>query len=262
MKKTQIILMAVLMAAGAGYSALLLDVNFESGTNGFAPAADYVRPSPNNTTQAVQVVNSTLLGGSKAVQFLDVSTQPTATSLQYNFASNGAVVASFSFSPSYTNGTSGNYIEFGLSQQVNVSSAANMFGGVRLRADGRVGFVTNGASAYTSAGLAVGSSNTISIVANDTASDIVYLGATVLANTASYYLNGSLVYSNAVFGSAATALGTTNGIGRVAMFDSTARVDLNYLIDNITVEAIPEPATMGMLLLGAVTVLAVRRRRA
>ena len=117
MKKTKIILAAVLLAAGAGYSALLLDVNFESGTNGFAPAADYVRPTANSSSQAVVVVNSTLLGGSKAVQYLDRAIGPAvASSLQYNFASNGAVMASFSFSPSYVGRASGNYVEVGLSQ--------------------------------------------------------------------------------------------------------------------------------------------------
>ena len=80
-------------------------------------------------------------------------------------------------------------------------------------------------------------------------------------NTVDYYFNDSLVLSGASFGTGVGALATTNGMGRFAMFDSTARTDLDYLFDNIQVQVIPEPATMGMLLLGAVTVLAVRRRR-
>ena len=260
MKKVKITLAAVLLAAGAGYSALLLDVNFESGTNGFAPAADYVRPLANSTTQAIQVVNSTLLGGSKAVQFLDRAVNTaTSSSLQYNFASNGAVVLSFSFSPSYVGGTSANYLDFGLGQQATISAAGNLFCTARFRADGKVGFVSGGSSVATSAALAAGSSNTISIFVNDTDSAIIYAGGTLAANTADYWLNGSLAYAGASFGTTVSALGTTNGMGRVAIFDATTRTDLDYMFDNITVAAIPEPATIGMVMLGALALFGIRR---
>ena len=86
-------------------------------------------------------------------------------------------------------------------------------------------------------------------------------GGTLAANTVDYYFNGSLVYAGASFGTTVGGLGTTNGPGRVAIFAATSRTDLDYLIDNISVQVIPEPATMGMLLLGAVTILAARRRR-
>ena len=264
MKKFQIISMAVLLTASAGYSALLLDVNFEGQTAGSQPTgAAYIRPTANSSTQAVQVVNSTLLGGNQAVQVLDKAVNTgTATALQYNFASNGAVVASFSFSPSYTAGSSANFYEIGLGQQITLSSSTNIFCSVRLRADGSIGFVSAGNVINTRTNLAAGSSNTVSMVANDTASDIVYLGTTVAANTVNYYFNGSLVQSGSAFGTYVGTLGTTNGFGRFAIFDSTARVDLDYLVDNISVQAIPEPAAIGMLGLGALIILAVRRRRA
>jgi hypothetical protein len=266
MKKLQIILMAVLLAASAGYSALLT-VDFEGQAAGTQPTgAAFIRPTANNTTQAVQVVNSTLLGGNQAVQYLDRSTQSTATSLQYNFASNGAVMTSFSFSPNYVGGSSANFVEIGLSQQVNVSSSANMFSGVRIRADGSIGFITGGSGINVVNGLATGSVNTVVMFSNDTASDTTYTrgGSTItlLANTTDYYFNDVLTLSGATFGTTVGTLGTTNGFGRFAMFDSTARVDLDILFDNIQVDVIPEPATMGMLLLGSVVVLAIRRRRA
>jgi hypothetical protein len=155
-----------------------------------------------------------------------------------------------------------NYLDFGLSQQATISAAGNLFCTARFRADGKVGFVSGGSSVATSAALAAGSSNTISIFVNDTDSAIIYAGGTLAANTADYWLNGSLAYAGATFGATVNALNTTNGLGRVAIFDASTRTDLDYMFDNISVQAIPEPATMGMLLLGAVTVLAVRRRRA
>jgi hypothetical protein len=261
MKKIKIVSVAVLLAAGAGYSALL-DVNFEGQSDGSQPSGtSYLRPTVNSSTQAVRVVSSTLLGGNRALQYLDRAVNTgTASAFNYTFASNGAVVASFSFSPSYDLGLVGNYVSIGLSQQRVVNTSTIMFGEVRLRGDGSAAFYSGG-SALGSVDLAVGSSNTVSMFLNDTADTIVYAGGTLAANTLDYWLNGSKIYSGASFGTGVGVLGTTNGMGQITVWDATSRTDLDYLIDNITVEAIPEPATIGMLLLGAVTVFAVRRRR-
>jgi hypothetical protein len=148
----------------------------------------------------------------------------------------------------------------GLSQQVVINSTTLLFGEARMYGNGLFRFYSGGSLAY-STNLALNSINTVSMYVNDTASDIIYAGGTRtnLANTVDYYFNGSLAYAGAAFGTGASGLGTTNGMGRVVFFDSTSRTDLDYLFDNITVEAIPEPATIGMLLFGAVTLLAVRR---
>jgi hypothetical protein len=60
-----------------------------------------------------------------------------------------------------------------------------------------------------------------------------------------------------------TVATTEWNLGRLGFSTSGGVAGDDFEIDNIQVtDLIPEPATTGMLLLGAVTVLAIRRRRA
>ncbi len=77
---------------------------------------------------------------------------------------------------------------------------------------------------------------------------------TVTSNTWSYSLNGA----------AATAgtFATPFDLSKNYRFDAFMQSMASYQISNITVSSIPEPATIGMLGLGAIVTLLIRRMRA
>lgn len=86
------LMLAVLMAAGAGYSALIT-VNFESDTVGNQPSSGSpaVRPLTNTATNYVEVVDSVAnkAGTGKGVELVD-NNIGAGSALEYNFVSNTA----------------------------------------------------------------------------------------------------------------------------------------------------------------------------
>ncbi len=269
MKKMTWIMMAVLLVAGAGYSALLT-VDFETNTVSSVPLGyTAIRPSPMTATQYINTVSSTLLGGSQAIKYLDQSSSSSAGGIEYNFVPSGgqgAVKFRFSFSPQSISGTSSNYISIGIggysvSNSLMLGSSANMYAEMRVTGDGTVRVYSNGVNVAISSA-ALNSSNTFTMIVNDTDAAVSYSGYSdnsVAANTVDYYLNGTRLFNDAAL--AVISAGTTNGLGRIGFVNGSTRIGLDYLIDNISVEVIPEPATIGMLGLGALITILVRRMR-
>ena len=278
MKKFQIILMAVLMAAGMGYSALL-SVDFSSDTLGSAPTATAVRPVIQSATGMVQVVTGSAIGSGNAVRYVDNSTEGVA--LEYNFVANSnvqqsAVSFSFTYSQRSTSATAGTLDvgigEYSTSSSASLNAGTKRFGGFQVRNNGQIYSVFGGATTAIGT-FNAGTVNTVDMYFNDfDAMSVSYTngvtGYTLAANTFDLFVNGTR-YSGALNTAALTdggvnTVGTSQwNLGRIGLSSSTANAGLDVDFDNLVVNtlAIPEPATMGMLLLGAVMVLAVRRRR-
>jgi hypothetical protein len=113
MKKFQIILMAVLMAAGMGQSALVIFTNsFSSDTVGSLPVATSVRPflASQAVTNSLTVVSGSAIGSGNAVRFVDNSTNATV-GFEYNFVASSnhqenAIGVSFQYNQRSTAGSS------------------------------------------------------------------------------------------------------------------------------------------------------------
>ncbi len=284
MKKMQIILMAVLLAAGAGYSALFT-MDFEGQTVGTNPAAPaVVRPvnSLRTVDNQVTVVSTTTMGTGQGVRLLDNGA--VGSQLEYNFvAASNAQVSAISYTFSYaqtamanTNGavtvSIGKYNTDTAGTTLN-STARNVFR-MDLKGDGWVAIASNN-SAKAIGQYAQSTAHTVAIYANDYDTQQVkytILGTdyTVNGNSADVWIDGALVGQGMSFylgmtndlGGVLNVGNTTNNLGRIGFVSSSSAIGSDFQLDNLVVNEIPEPATMGMLLLGAVTVLAVRRRRA
>jgi hypothetical protein len=285
MKKMQIILMAVLLAAGMGYSAILtnLTVNFTGQTAGLQPTgANLVEPVANTSTNFVQVVASSAIGSGEAVRIYDTSTN-AGTGLHYNFVAGeayqvNAVGVKFQYTQRATlpAGNTGAFsIQVG--SYNTFAGTSNKISELQVRNDGRVLFAANGNPGQIIAAgsplFVAGTVHTVEMFVNDQdAASVKYW-----QNGTEYSLaaNSHIVYIDNV-GYAAQSLNllvdipgggtvatTEWNLGRLGFSTSGGVAGDDFEIDNIQVtDLIPEPATTGMLLLGAVTVLAIRRRRA
>ena len=290
MKKIQIVLMAVLLAAGMGYSAVLtnLVVNFESDTVGSQPVAAAVRPFVNVATSSVEVVTGSAIGSGKAVRYIDQSTN-AQSGLEYNFVASSnhqenAVGVKFTYTQRSTMADSQNISiavgEYADSTAPTLNSGSRRIAEFQIRNSGIVRSVFGGntaALAVPGGAFAIGSVNTVELFVNDQDSSTVnYVQGvttyTLNANSYAIWVNGvnyggnagGLINTGAVVDAgAAIAQNTQWNLGRFSITSASGATGLDIDFDNIIVTSlIPEPATMGMLLLGAVTVLAVRRRRA
>jgi len=285
MKKMQIILMAVLLAAGMGYSAILtnLTVNFTGQTAGLKPTgANLVEPVANTSTNFVQVVASSAIGSGEAVRIYDTSTN-AGTGLHYNFVANeghqvNAAGVKFQYTQRATLPAGGSTGAFSIQvgSYNTFAGTSNKIAELQVRNDTRVMQAFNGnPTTIIAAGnplFVAGTVHTVELFVNDQDSKAVKYWQ----NGTEYSLaaNSHIVYIDNV-GYAAQSLnlavevdggtvGTTEwNLGRLGFSTAGGVAGVDFEIDNIQVtDLIPEPATMGMLLLGAVTVLAVRRRRA
>ena len=271
MKKMLVTLMAVLMAAGAGYSALLLSSGFETDTVGATPASLAVNGgasyTPNNAAwtavNSFKTVNSSVntAGTGNGVQFVDTSAVATKADFALSAAAS-AVKVSFAFSPVAVSGTGANYMNVALTAGTAFSSGtgANRYNELRLRDDGSIRFdFTTGSVVKTNT---VGQSSTITMFVNDGSSAITYLALdgsgykTLAADSVAYWMDNVFVNSGVLL---AASAGTTNGLAALGFSSTTTRTGINYVFDNITVESIPEPATIGMVMLGALAIFGIRR---
>ncbi len=297
MKKIQIILMAVLLAAGAGYSAVLVNATFETDTVGVGPGvpatgtAAIFKPVQTAATVTNSVkVTATGPGSGQAVRVLD-DAQAQASYLEYNFAASSNAqksAISFSFALSQTlmgdqNATNGvmrmSVGQYSTDSSTILSSTTKMAAQFGLDSAGVLRAYNNG-NATTVATFASGSSHTLAMYLNDNNTSWAQYNVSgtdynLAGNSVDYWVDGSRVLSGASL-QLAMAIVDTNGVagtiatseaslGRIGFGVGTAPFGMDVTLDNIQVadiSVIPEPATMGMLLLGAVTVLAVRRRRA
>lgn len=250
---------------------------FETETTGNQPtAAITVRPNTNTLTNLITVVDGidNLAGTGKGVRIFDNDVADSAA-LEYNFVGSAgaqvsAVQISFDFAGGagntdgarYINVSAGNFFDGSTSPQFG--SSTNRIFDVRLYGDGDVRFYDDGTSTNFVSGAGV---NTITMFVNDFETAISYiapdtsLSTSLAANTVAYYLFDGTDYSTSTGAlNAALAGGTENNLGRFGMASLSNTVGLEYIVDNITVSAIPEPGTFA-LLAGALALTAVMLRR-
>jgi hypothetical protein len=250
---------------------------FETETIGNKPtAAITVRPNTNTPTNLITVVDGidNLAGTGKGVRIFDNDATGLAA-LEYNFVGSAgaqvsAVQISFDFAGGTGNTDGSRYINVGAgsffdgSSSPRIGSSTNRIFDVRLYGDGDVRFYDGSASTNFVSGAGV---NTITMFVNDFETAISYidpdtlLSTSLAANTVAYYLfDGTDYFTSTGALNAAIAGGTENNLGRFGMTSVSTTVGVDYIVDNITVSAIPEPSTFA-LLAGALALTAVMLRR-
>ena len=291
MKKLQIILMAVLLAAGAGYSALLT-VDFAGQTVGQQPTGAYrVDPLAGNTNVllSTKVVNDSMInkGTGNALNVYDNTADTNGVAgVQYNFVSGtntqeSAVGVKFQYTQRSTQtaiGAGNLVVSLGEYGSGKTGMAEVQFGAL-----GKVRSVFGGSTSnmVNDQAFATGTVHTVEFFANDFDSSTVnytqngtnyslnansytiWIDGVNYGGTAGNFMNIIMGVDGGTNGGPTTVANTEWNFGKVAILSNGAQGGDDYDFGNIVVTAlIPEPATMGMLLLGAVTVLAIRRRRA
>jgi hypothetical protein len=253
----------------------LLRVEFEDQTIGQQPTdATIVRPTSNLSDILVQVTGSAsnTVGTGNAVQFLD-DNSADGSMLTYNFVGSeaeqvSAVRVDFSFAPLSTAGVGDDYIavavgEYSLDKTLNGHTARYI--DMRLCNDGTVDFNRNSTvgGPYSLGNVLSTTSNSISIFVNDYDSQSIdYVGLnsntyTLAANSAAYWLNGSLVLMNGgeeylnmdtvdpTDGGAGTVGTTENNLGKFGFNTGSSDTNLNYLIDTIVISALSSATNGG-----------------
>ena len=276
MKETQIMLIAVLLAAGAGYSSLLTQ-DFTGQTVGANPTgATYIGPTAITGTSYIKVTGSTPMGNGNGLAIYD--NDAANFGLEYNFTSASAVRVDLAFSPNA--GTAASYMTFGIGQNEASTSArlgasGRRYAEMRFYGNGNLRLYWNTLGSYSTVVTTNGAVNTLTCFLNDYNSQAVNytMGGTIYTlptNSVAWWVNGALVLNaGAQYGNLDMADVTAGGtiansegnLGRIG-FSDTGVTGIDYLFDNLAVSQIPEPATIGMLMLGAVTVMAARRQRA
>ena len=292
MKKFQIILMAVLLAAGMGYSAVItnLVVDFTGQTVGSQPTgASSVRPLIDTASNYVRVVSDSGIGQGNAVRIYDNNNTTNTggngvTGVEYNFVASSnhqenAVGVKFTFAQRSTTATAtvnfnisvGEYTSY---DGLNLNSSGKRIAEFQIRDNGMYRSVFGGSTTNLFGLPGLNVAHTVELFVNDQDSASVnYLqngtNYSLAANSYAIWIDnitggyGGIYGAVLVDGGTATANTTEWNLGRIGFSSNGGAVGLDADFDNIIVTSlIPEPATMGMLLLGAVTVLAVRRRRA
>lgn len=253
------LMMAVLLAALAGYSATLIDVNFESDTVGQRPVGT---GGPAGTgvqfTSTDTAVNHALVIGSaenaagtgKGVEWVDESTS-VGTKYEYTFPGQGAIRWDFSVFPLRTDGGTANQIQAAVANASGAGSSANRFATLRILGDGTARFYIGAAPA------GVGSTvnlalvpNKVSMFVNDSAEALTYTdpngveGNPLPADYAECWINGVKLGGGAL---QTTVSGGTAGLVLAGFAATTAHTGLKIAIDDIKVTQILPPPTPGSL---------------
>jgi hypothetical protein len=278
MKTIQGVIIPVLLSAGVGYSALLNE-DFEGQTVGINPTGvKYVAPTAVTATSYIKVVGSTPMGTGNGLAIYDNDSQNVG--LEYNFSSASAVRVDLAFSPT-AGGSSTGYMTFGLGQNeastsARLGAAARRFAEMRFYGNGNLRLYWNAQASFTNVATTVGAANTLTWFLNDYDSQSVNytVGSTTYtlpANSVAWWVNGALILNGAAeYGpldladaTAGGTVGTSEGnLGRIGFSDSGV-TGIDYFFDDLVVStiAIPEPSTMGLVLLGSLAVLVARRSR-
>ncbi len=260
MNKIKLIIMVLFLSALSGYSATLLDLNFESDTLGAQPTSPGQAPSPavNTSVNFITVIGSptNTAGTGKGVELVDESAS-IGTRLEYELSSpQSAIRFDFSFSPLKTDGSGANYFNGAVAiVGGSTGSSANRFCALRLYENGTVRF--NGGNPAGSVGaampVALGSLYKVSMFLNDGVAAVTYIdpngvdGNVLSADFADFWLDGVKIGSGALLGGGAGISAGTNGLGRVGFGSTTAAIQLRYAIDDLKVSQILPPAATGSL---------------
>lgn len=250
------------LEASTGPVTWLATDNYDSEPLGSKPEnACEVRPTTPATDLSTLVVggSTNIAGSGNAVRILDdLDGTGNGTRMSYRFADSQsgqypAVRIDFSFAPYTLVGGSSKYIKVSVGEYDNsMTSSAGRFLDCRLCADGTVDFKST-AGPDSSNNALMASNNTMSIFVNDyDAKTVTYTGPdngsyVLQTNSAAYWLNGRFIIET-LMEDRATADGTvfssTNNIGRFGFVTYSSDVDLDYVIDDVTVRELGDDARL------------------
>jgi len=247
MKRIQVILTVVLLAALSGYSAPLT-VNFEGGTVGAAPKADKVSPSKATAENGVTVIDAAAnkAGTGTGISFIDNSAT-AGTGLEFNFVADAAsqvskFMASISFSCITKSDDGKGYIAVGTGAfDTKLNNAANRLSEVRLYAKNALRVAADGSTSGQKdrSFNSTGEANKLVMVVNDTTESISYDldGAQTLAgDSVDYWLNGKLIATLALD---KEVVGTDKNFGRIGFASNSGTTGVDFVFDDIVVTPIP-----------------------
>ncbi len=269
---------ACLLVAGPSLTRAAFINDFATDTVGSAPAsvtviepAAFVGTGANDGDTLVTTVATSAIGTGNAMRIVDRAT--TAVIVRETFGESFLTgVLSFGFTAGPNVGTDGNsFLRVALgSANTNASSSGSVDNYMRVtfsspNSTNIGGFGASNVSSGSLADISAGTfnetaGNLVQIVFNRTSLPLDYLlgtGHTVAANRYDLYLNGALVGDDLLLRTgtgAVTAMSFGTGGGQKGA---------DWIIDNLAVSAplpIPEPATAGLLLASAPTLLRRRRR--
>lgn len=265
-----------LLAANANASIVLQD-SFDDGDRTANPAWYLVKKESSAT-----VVNDATLGGGNAMQFDNQHAGSNASDAPWT---QKGVAASFSDTTLNTGET------LKLSFDFRLLTATTQTGELRfgLAYDGGTAFTQDGTANGSSAGdddysyfvgLSSGANTDLAIREDNGTSSGFLAGGDVVANKASgsFTLNDTLKHtlvmevtktSDTLVDLSVTLDGTTTLTGQdtsnlKTLFNEVGLVstnrDLDFMVDNLQVEVIPEPATLGIVTAAGIGIIAIRRR--
>jgi hypothetical protein len=256
------LMMAVWLAALAGHSATVLDLNYDSDTVGVRPAAppsgsitfspSANAPGANSITVIGSLANTA--GTGNGVELVDNSAA-TGTRLEYDLSTSQSVIRwDFSFSALASSGSGANQFFAAVMNTGGSSGAsATRLCAMRLQDNATVAFYAGAAAGGAAIGaptpVTVGAPHTASMFLNDldeprTYTDPTGAERTLAANSVDFWLDGVFKGSGAL---ASALSGGLSGLGRVGFGSTSGAVSLFYAIDNMKVTQVLPPPSAGSL---------------
>jgi len=255
--------MAALLAGSVAGHAALLTVDFESDTVGSNPVANTVAPGTASANIYCTVVDSSvnIAGTGNGVHIFDnTSLSGGSSRVGYDFSDGESAVRYDLKFARLSNGSANNFTVSMGAKGGALTSAGNRYFEVRLSGNGNLGYLDNGTATTITGAIALNTSYTLSIYANDSDSVITgyETGHDLAANSVDYWLDGTYLATGGLKSTLSDV--TTAGFGRAQVSSGTGDVGLDYVFDDLTVTAIPEPATLGLVASFAGGIMFIRRR--
>lgn len=262
MKKIQIILITALLAVTAGYSDVVWSNNFEQDTVGANPTGTTeLDPTDITADTYIKVVNTGPLGSDNSLAINNQS--GVGMSAEFNTGSSvqSALQISFSFAQAnYVNISK--YLVLSVGQyggaKVLSNNSTSRHSELRFNSRSSFGGYFNAVTTPTQA-ITPGTAYDVDWFLNDRETQISYTmndtSYDLAANSVALWLDGVLITSGSLD---SQTVGTEGNLGRIGFHTSGEGPD--FLFDDFIVQTIvPEPATMGLLLIGMTAVMSVRR---
>lgn len=249
MRKTLLVLVGLLLVAATGYSALLSE-DFESETVGNEPSGTIGFVSDANGDASATVIDSTAnkAGSGQGLQLVDQGTIDYFR-LGYEFSATGETAVRIDVDVArLTAGTTGTDFYVGLFDTDGLSgSFRDRYAEFKLDDQGNLG---NSAGGTKTAELALNTSYTLTMYANDGDTAIIdYEGTRDLAaDSVDFWLDGTYWGGGSLRDSDGTdPSNTTSALAAIGFISLSSTDGIDYAVDNISVTAIPEPATLSTL---------------
>jgi hypothetical protein len=257
-------LIAMLLAAGAGYSDVVWSNNFESDTVGANPTGTMsLSPTAITADTYIKVINNGPLGSDNSLAINNQSGASMYTEINTGSSVQSALQISFLFAQmNYSNVS--RYLtlsagKYSTAARTVTSSSTARHSELRFNSRSSFGGFFNAVTTPTQT-ITPGTAYAADWFLNDYETSITYrknnVDYTLGANSVALWLNGSLIASGSLD---AEAVGTEGNLGRIGFTTSGAGPD--FVFDDFVVTSIPEPAAVGLFMIGVVTVFVARRRR-